>query len=118
MLDVDVMQVSHHGSYNGTTEALLAEITPEIAVIEVGKSATHKQWTAWAYGHPRKQAIDMLEKWVKRTRSPVTEPVATAVHSFTPITIRHAIYATGWDGPVVVTADTARHYSITTGASH
>ena len=32
LLDVDVYQVGHHGSRNGTTDSLVAEISPKIAV--------------------------------------------------------------------------------------
>lgn len=35
-LNTDVLQVGHHGSHNATTPALLAEVTPSVAVIPVG----------------------------------------------------------------------------------
>ena len=46
MLDADVWEVGHHGSANGTTPALLAAITPEVAVISMGRETPHEQWTA------------------------------------------------------------------------
>ena len=103
-LDVDVLEVDHHGAANGTTSAWLAALTPKIAVISMGPSTTQQPWTAWAYGHPRKATVDLLEASVTMTRPPVSEPVAPAVKSFTPQLIDRAIYATGWDGDVVVTA--------------
>jgi len=49
-LDVDVYEVGHHGSHNGTTEELLDAMTPKIAAISVGhwddgklKKATKKR---------------------------------------------------------------------------
>lgn len=103
-LDVDVYEVNHHGAANGTTAAWLAALTPKVAVISMGPSTTQQQWTAWAYGHPRKVTVDLLEASVSMTRTPVSEPVAPAVKNFTPRLIDRAIYATGWDGDVVVTA--------------
>jgi beta-lactamase superfamily II metal-dependent hydrolase len=103
-LDVDVYEVNHHGAANGTTAAWLAALTPKIAVISMGPSTVHQQWTGWAYGHPRKTVIDLLESNVAMTRPPVTEPVADGAKRFTPRPITRAIYATGWDGDVVVTA--------------
>lgn len=106
MLDVDVWQVGHHGSHNGTTAALLNAMTLKIAVISMGPFSRQTNWTAWAYGHPRKQAIDLLVPRVSGTRPQKTVQVATAVRTFTPMTIGKAIYGTGWDGAVVLEADT------------
>jgi len=50
-LDVDVLKVGHHGSRFSSGEKFLAELTPAVVVIEVGKNA---------YGHPTKAALDRL----------------------------------------------------------
>ncbi|WBY08145.1 MBL fold metallo-hydrolase [Sphingomonas sp. 7/4-4] len=68
LLDTQVYAVGHHGSYNGTTPELLGAITPDIAVISMGPSTVHAQWTAWAYGHPRKSAVTMLDDAISRHR--------------------------------------------------
>ena len=39
-LDVDILKVAHHGSKTSTTEELLEVITPEIALISLGKDNT------------------------------------------------------------------------------
>jgi len=52
---VDILKVSHHGSAEGTSEELLAEIRPEEAVISVGKNNK--------FGHPTKVVLDRLEKY-------------------------------------------------------
>ena len=48
---VEVLKVPHHGSKTGMTEEWLRIISPELAVISVGKNN---------YGHPTKEALDLL----------------------------------------------------------
>lgn len=116
MLDVDVYTVGHHGSYNGTSKALLDAMTPKIAVMEMGHSDIQAQWTAWAYGHPRKQAVDLLVAGVSGDRAaPATVLVADAVKSFKPYTMTKAVYGTGWDGDVTVDADTSGALAVEPG---
>jgi beta-lactamase superfamily II metal-dependent hydrolase len=115
MLDADVWEVGHHGSANGTTAALLAAITPRIAVISMGREMPHGPWTAWAYGHPRRNAVDLLVKGVSDSRPATTVRVVDRVHKFSDYTLQRAIYATGWDGDVTVRADAAKHFTVTAG---
>lgn len=49
----DVLKVAHHGSRFSTTEDFLRMVSPEIAVISVGRHNT--------YGHPGKDTLDRLE---------------------------------------------------------
>ena len=51
---VDVLKVGHHGSKTSTTNDLVASLSPEWAVIEVG--------TDNDYGHPSKKVLSALEK--------------------------------------------------------
>lgn len=51
--DVDVLKFPHHGSKYGVTAEFLAEVVPELAVISSGKNP---------WGHPTKEALDLLEK--------------------------------------------------------
>lgn len=111
LLDTDVYLVGHHASHNGTTEELLAAITPKIAVIAMGVPTRELQWTAWAYGHPRKDIVQLLESHVELPRDQVTVQVATAVNTFEPRRINRAIYATGWDGSVILEADKAGNWT-------
>jgi competence protein ComEC len=110
MLDTDVYLVGHHASHNGTTEELLQAITPKIAVIAMGVPTREIVWTAWAYGHPRKDIVELLESHVELPRNAVTVQVATAIHAFEAKRINRAIYATGWDGSVILEADTAGNW--------
>jgi beta-lactamase superfamily II metal-dependent hydrolase len=104
MLDVDVYQVGHHGSHNGTTDSLMAAMSPRIAVISMSPWNVREMWTAWAYGHPRAPAIAMLERGIVHTRPPRKVHVATGTKTFDERTMKDAIYATGWDGTIVVFA--------------
>lgn len=52
--EVDVLKTSHHGSKSGTSQALLEVITPEIALISVGKNNP--------YGHPNQEVIQRLQR--------------------------------------------------------
>lgn len=50
--DIDVLKVAHHGSDTGTSSALLAALTPKIAVISYGLDNS--------YGHPTQAVLDAL----------------------------------------------------------
>jgi len=103
-LDVDVYEVGHHGSHNGTTASLLAAMSPEAAVISMGPMAIQKLWTAWAYGHPRRVTVERLDHGVSGRRAAHTVMVADKVKAFTPYALTHAVYATGWDGDVTISS--------------
>jgi len=51
--DIDVLVVGHHGSRFSTSEELLLAVTPEIAIISVGKNS---------YGHPSGETLQRLEQ--------------------------------------------------------
>lgn len=113
MLDADVWEVGHHGSYNGTTEDLLKAMSPHIAVISMGHWNDQTRWSAWSYGHPRKQAVLQLELAVDRDRStPKMVNIATAVKKSEEVEMRRAIFATGWDGTITVRATSAGEYRV------
>jgi competence protein ComEC len=50
--DVDVYRVSHHGSSNATNATLLAELDPEVAIVQVSDDNTN--------GHPTQSTVDRL----------------------------------------------------------
>jgi competence protein ComEC len=128
LLDADVYVVPHHGSKNSSTLDLVRRVTPELAVISAGPYERYlrseEEYTARVFGHPNQVSIDHLldrqggvsgrraapiEAWVgvrgawKETRS-----------EFTRRTIDRAIYATSWDGTVVVTATASGRLDVTT----
>lgn len=53
LLQSEVYLVSHHGSSSSTTDELLSQVRPEIAVISVGKDNS--------YGHPHSQTMERLQ---------------------------------------------------------
>lgn len=113
-LHADVYHLAHHGSYNGTSETLVKAVSPKMAVISMGPPDRNAMWTAVAYGHPRKVAVDMITAVLPENRNPGIEvKVATKAGSkgaaskdeFVEESMTKALYATGWDGTVVVSAD-------------
>ena len=110
ILDVDVYQVGHHGSYNATTAPLLEALTPDIAVIpcghwDYGRNSASK-FTTYAYGHPRKSVLDLLSAVIAGRRSQKTKvKAAEAARDFVDYTVRKKIYSTAWDGNIKVKAD-------------
>lgn len=113
MLDVDFYEVGHHGSHNGTTAELLEAMSPKAAVISMGPAAIEERWTAWAYGHPRSDVVTLLAGAVSDQRATAAKvKVAQRVKRFAEIDMTRAVYATGWDGDVVVRARTDGTYSV------
>jgi competence protein ComEC len=123
-LQADVVHVAHHGSYNGTSPDLVAALSPKLYVMSMGPPNRDGMWTAVAYGHPRKVAVDMLMTDTKLlARSPPLDAqLATKAGSkgaaskgeFVSESVSKAVYATGWDGTVVISADTMQHLQVDT----
>lgn len=106
LLDVDVYKVGHHGSRNGSTAAELGLMTPRIAVLSMGNSSRHWEWTAWQYGHPNRKAVELLERKVTDHRPSREVLVGERREEFSSERVDRAIYGTGWDGTVVIEATT------------
>lgn len=53
LMDVDVLQVAHHGSNSSSMESFLQKVSPETALISCGRNNR--------YGHPSKQTIKRLK---------------------------------------------------------
>lgn len=104
-LDVDVYQVGHHGSHNGTTSNLLEAMTPEIAVFSVGSwdfgKEDRKMFSTYSYGHPRIDVLDDLKLAIRKRRSTsVVIKAASKAKDFEDYKITKKIYATAWDGNI------------------
>ncbi len=103
-LNADVYHVGHHGSKNGTTHALLERVQPKLAVISMGSPEREHMWTAWAFGHPSEVVVALLEDALQAQRTPRRVGLGEGAKQFRTAEIRRAIYATGWDGDVVLEA--------------
>ncbi len=111
LLDVDLWIVGHHGSKNATHEYILKKMSPELAVISAGPYERDQPWTARAFGHPNKLAIDKLCDpgfGVRRSRKPI-EPWIGVKGAWPPNpsvfarqAVDRAVYCTCWDGSVRV----------------
>ncbi|MSP92736.1 MAG: hypothetical protein EXR79_13180 [Myxococcales bacterium] len=104
-LDVDVYQVGHHGSINGTLPELVAAMTPELAVFSCGPPEWQVMWSAWKFGHPRQEVVAMLQAGIARRRRPIDVLVGVRSQTFTAQRVDAALYASAWDGTVVVEAE-------------
>jgi len=120
-LDVDIYQVGHHGSHNGTTPSLMDAMTPHAAICSMGKwlsgrrpDGSAQPFTTYAYGHPRLSIIRMLEETIEGRRSrPIEILAANRPRKFEEYTVRRRVYATGWDGTVTVRATLDRRFRVT-----
>ncbi len=101
-LNVDVYLVGHHGSHNGVTMDLVKTMTPCVAVVSMGDSGREDDWTAWAYGHPRKVAVQTVHSGLGCSRPARDVQVGVGMRRFEGFTVKHALYGTGWEGTVVV----------------
>lgn len=125
VLDADVFLVPHHGSRNSTSEHFIEAVTPKVAVITAGPYYRNEDWTARRFGHPHRTAINHLldpEHGVSmRRESPIDVHVGVrgawkdTPSEFEERTIERAIYATGWDGSVRVTAEADGDLTVKTG---
>jgi competence protein ComEC len=52
-LNIDVLKVGHHGSKSSSSEAFLKAISPEVAIISVGKKNS--------YGHPDEETLKRFQ---------------------------------------------------------
>jgi competence protein ComEC len=122
LLNVDIYQVGHHGSHNGTTKSLLEAMSPQAAVLSVGEwdfgrisADKAKSFTTYAYGHPRRAIVEGLARSIPGYRSNAKKvKVADAVRRFSDYDVKKRIYATAWDGTVQVHATLDRRFRVTT----
>jgi len=59
-LNCEILKVAHHGSKYSSSYEFLNEVTPEVAVVQVGDNS---------YGHPSKEALQRLDKFGKVLRT-------------------------------------------------
>ncbi len=54
-LESDILKISHHGSKTSTSKEFVEKVSPETAVISVGKDNS--------YGHPTQEVLDILKSY-------------------------------------------------------
>lgn len=121
LLDVDLYHVGHHGSHNATNADFLEAMSPQAAVISMGRwndgrrsDGSAKPFTTFAYGHPRRVILDELSDAIGGYRSTAkTIMAAEGARDFDSYRIRKRIYATGWDRTVRVRATQAGQFTVT-----
>jgi len=118
ILDVDVYQVGHHGSHNATTTDLLEAMSPEIAIISMGKwdygRGLRSRFNTHSYGHPRRSTVEILKLSINRKRSnPVDVMVAEGSRNFRKYRVKDAIYGTAWFGSVKIRASESGNFRTT-----
>ena len=116
-LDVDVYQVGHHGSHNATNAKLLEVITPEIAVISVGKwnyGKPNTPFTTYTYGHPRLIVIELLALSIHGKREPKKVKIFTRPKKDRTYIIEDMVYSTSWDGTIKIKATYDGMYTVET----
>ncbi len=112
LLDADVYIVGHHGSKNATTGYLMKAMSPKIAVISMSPYERRQDWTARRFGHPHEKAVKHLvhhQYGVSGKRKPIDVMIGVRGawkdekrEIFRKYRMEKAVYATGWDGHVVV----------------
>ena len=117
VFDVDIYQVSHHGADNDTSDQLLEIMTPDIAVISMGKPEHQGRFTAFDHGHPRTGLLAVLQDEpgvVNDLRDPPVEFLAATAQEtpFQKTEIERAIFGTGWEGTILIEANTLGEYEI------
>jgi competence protein ComEC len=81
LVNIDVYKVGHHGSANGTDEALMQAMSPKISLISAGIHTQHGpgNFHAFQFGHPRENIVSLLEDFTTNHRDDVSVYTMTAV---------------------------------------
>jgi hypothetical protein len=115
LLGVKLYHATHHGSKNGVLDDLMKKVNPRAGVISAGTLINRENgFHAFAFGHPRKEAIDSLTKFTKGSRPPKTVEVMTVDGGNHPdaqpssVLMKKAVYCTCWDGTIDIAFDAVR----------
>lgn len=113
LLEAKLYHATHHGSANGVLASLMEKVHPAASVISAGlldpENRVPKEFHAFQFGHPRKEAIDSLIANTTGSRPPKQISFMTQDGGHhpdaTPTTIQmeKAVYCTCWDGNIDIT---------------
>jgi len=107
-LNVNVLKVGHHGSDTSSSAGFVMAVSPEIAVVSVGKKDTG---TNVGYKHPRLSTLRTYEDWFNQHQPAVTNnPVKIAAYdgktgAWKQQTRPKGMWLTVKDGTITVTSD-------------
>ncbi len=119
IFDVDVYIVGHHGSKNATVPYQVEIMSPKVAVLSAGPYSrylrTEEEFTAHVFAHPNARALQPLLDDSIGVSMWRTKPIKAWVGLkgrwkesraiWQQRVIRKAVYATSWDGSVVVSGN-------------
>lgn len=74
-LDSDILKVGHHGSTSASAEDFIAEVSPEISIIEVGADND--------YGHPHAETLERLQNVSTVYRTDLHGTITVTTDGFT-----------------------------------
>jgi len=104
----DVYQAGHHGSHNATDSTLLQMMDPKITVISAGHHSQRGLGTAFDYGHPNKEVIELINLWpsMEKRAFPVDQLIFDGEET-TPFNFKVSTktYCTCWENNIVIIAD-------------
>ncbi len=124
-LDVDVYQVGHHGSHNGTNVELMKAMSPQISVISAGYRfrSEPEPFHAVQFGHPRTDVVELLVANTSGAREvrflesnsngPYSLPKANKPKLVEELDMIKQVYCTCWDGDVIVEVTDAGELRVT-----
>jgi hypothetical protein len=82
--------------------------------MSMGPERRHEDWTAWAYGHPRKTAVQTVVEGLSCSRPQRDVEVAFKPRRFEPMHLTTGLYATGWEGTVLLELSPRGTWKVTT----
>ncbi|MBY5363570.1 hypothetical protein HFO97_27200 [Rhizobium leguminosarum] len=112
VFDADVLQLAHHGAENGINDSLLKVVSPRIGILSMGDRTSKGQKSAWGHGHPRLDSLSILQDDPVTVGDMRSSPQTFWGHPKQEVTINRAIYGTGWEGTIVVTATQSGQYTV------
>jgi competence protein ComEC len=125
LLRADVYKVGHHGSHNGTDQALISAVSPAIAIITAGPKETRGPgvFHGFFFGHPREDVVELLEATAESRTPPIsaytylkgTKDKNATANIIEGREITKAIYCTCWDGDVTLSINSGSEIGIRLG---
>ena len=118
LLNTDILKAAHHGARNGSMESFLKRVSPLFTVISAGspetRSTVSSGFHAFFFGHPNEESIAEFEKFTTASRTEKTVTTLTAPKKLKQRQIKRAVYATVWDGTIVISIGTSGAIQATT----